>query len=133
MTTSTIDSQVDEVHTTRDIQFPLKALANGKGFKVLTSQIAIGGKTLELADGLPGKLVKMAKRQPSFGLRRAKADGSGEITFEFDKPVDTMEAASLEKHIFEPMARKIRRSHQALLPKKRKDSEVNSLPQPAMA
>lgn len=131
MHTSTLDSGVKEV-TVRGVKFPVMPLDNGRGFKVLTEKISIGGSTVKLSKGLPRKLAKKVKRQPSFGLNTAKDVTRGNIIIEFDKPVGQMSDDCLEQHVFLPMARKIRRSHQAALPTE--DSKGRrGLSQPALA
>lgn len=98
----------------RDVEFPIENLENGRGFRLRTSMIKVNEERFAYSDGLPNKLAKLVKHQPSFGLNAAKAlKTNGDLIIEFDKPVAQMSQDCLIAHVFEPLARKIRRSHLA--------------------
>jgi hypothetical protein len=116
--TDTMESSTTS-HVTRGITFHLEPLSNNRGFDVLLSHDPTSREVLKHSPGLPRSLAKAAHRQPRFGLRKATPLPSG-VRIEFDKETKKMKADVLEKHLFEPMARKIRRSHQGTQPSKRK-------------
>jgi hypothetical protein len=106
--------------TIRNVFFRLKMTDDGRGFEVLMSKISVSEEAFDFSPGLPRKLAKAVDRQPKFGLLRIKVTGENNISLVFDKPVSQMSDDTLERHVFTPMARKIRRSHQVAQSKQRK-------------